>query len=105
MHPKNNTAKQAVQLPPLRQMDFGGPDLAEDHLFQIREDANLVTGLKFAADLSEGLHQITERLAFCIDDGQLVYLSEIRALSFLADAASTLTRSAQYSLEKMGGLE
>ncbi|MCE1008749.1 hypothetical protein [Pseudomonas monteilii] len=101
-HPKNTTAPSLAQLPTLNKMEFGDPDLQGIRLFVIKEGVDLVEGLRFAADLGDGVHQLANRLAASINDGELAYLSEVRALAFLGEVASTLTRASQYALQKMG---
>lgn len=102
MHPKNTTAPSPVQLPNLSQMDFGQPNMGDPDLFCINANVPMQVGLQFAADVSEGLHQLTERLAFCVNYGELVHLNEPRALSLLADITTTITRSAQYAVQRAG---
>ncbi|WP_189665876.1 hypothetical protein [Pseudomonas anuradhapurensis] len=102
MHPKNTTTPSPAQLPNLKKMEFGDPDLQGGRLFVIQEGVDLVEGLRFAADLGDGVHQLANRLAASINDGELAYLSEVRALAFLGEVASTLTRASQYALQKMG---
>lgn len=99
-HPKNTTAPSPAQLPNLNQMEFGQPNLGDPDLFRINENVSMQVGLQYAADVSEGLHQLTERLAFCVNYGEDVYLNELRALSLLADIATTITRSAQYAIQR-----
>ena len=102
MHPKNTTAPSPAQLPNLNKMEFGDPELLGARLFAIQEGVSLIDGLRFAADLGEGVHQLANRLAASINDGDTAYLSEVRALAFLGEVASTLTRASQYALQKMG---
>lgn len=102
MHPKNTTALSPAQLPTLKKMEFGDPDLQGARLFVIQEGVDLVEGLRFAADLGDGVRQLANRLAASINDGELAYLSEVRALAFLGEVASTLTRASQYALQTMG---
>ncbi|WP_345956568.1 hypothetical protein Q9323_03110 [Pseudomonas fulva] len=99
-HPKNTTAPSPAQLPSLNRMEFGQPNMGDPDLFAINKDVPMEVGLQYAADVSEGLHQLTERLAFCVNYGEGVYLNELRALSLLADIATTITRSAQYALKR-----
>ncbi|MEA5670462.1 hypothetical protein VA602_03810 [Pseudomonas sp. MH2] len=99
-HPKSTTAPSTAQLPPLNQMEFGQPNMGEPELFSINADIPMLEGLRYAADISEGLHQLTERLAFCVNYGEGVYLNELRALSLLADVTTTIARSAQYAIQR-----
>lgn len=102
MHPENTTIAPPAQLPNLNQMEFGQPNVGDPDLFRINENVPMQVGLRYAADVSEGLHQLTERLAFCVNYGEDVYLSELRALSLLADISTTITRSAQYAIQREG---
>lgn len=99
-HPENTTAPSPAQLPNLNQMEFGQPNMGDPDMFCINANIPMLEGLKFAADVSEGLHQLTERLAFCVNYGESVYLNELRALSLLADIATSITRSAQYAIQR-----
>ncbi|MCL8342930.1 hypothetical protein M9Y85_26945 [Pseudomonas mosselii] len=96
------TTPSPMQLPNLNKMEFGDPELQGVRLFAIQEGVSLIDGLRFAADIGEGVHQLANRLAASINDGELAYLSEVRALAFLGEVASTLTRASQYALQKMG---
>ena len=96
MHPKNSTTPPVAQLPKLRACEFG-PDYTD--LFRINPDANLIGALGVAADLADGASQLSGRLAHAINDGELSYLSEIRALSFLSDVVGALCRSAERGLK------
>lgn len=101
-HPENTTAPSTAQLPTLNQMEFGQPNMGDPDLFVINKDVPMEVGLQYAADVSEDLHQLTERLALCVNYGEEVYLNELRALSLLADIATTITRSAQYAIKRAG---
>lgn len=96
MHPKNSTTPPVAQLPKLRACEFG-PDYTD--LFRINPDANLIGALGVAADLADGASQLSGRLAHAINDGELSYLSEIRALGFLSDVVGALCRSAERGLK------
>lgn len=99
-HPKNSKTPLAAQLPLLRPMDFGAHEFEGDAVFRINADVNFMDGLTLAAGLTEGIHQLTHRLALAASLGEDIRVNELRALAFLADAANTLNRSAQVALEK-----
>lgn len=101
-HPKNSTNTCVPQLPSLNQMEFGDLELQGVRLFAIQEGVSLIDGLRCAADLGDGVHQLASRLAASINEGEPAYLSEVRALAFLGEVASALTRASQYALQKMG---
>ncbi|MDR2309042.1 MAG: hypothetical protein LBE53_17865 [Paucimonas sp.] len=100
--PKNSTNAPVSQLPSLNQMEFGDLELQGIRLFTIQEGVGLIDGLRFAADLGEGVHQLANRLAASINDGDMAYLSEVRALAFLSEVSGALARAGQYALQKMG---
>lgn len=97
MKTENITAATSLQLPKLQQLAFGGES---SMLFRITEDESLIDGLKLAGDLAGGIQQLCDRLDDCINDGALVYCDEIRALGFLANVVSALTRASSRSLQK-----
>ncbi|MBP5054349.1 hypothetical protein [Pseudomonas chlororaphis] len=97
MQTKNTTEPSVVQLPKLRPCEFG-PDYTD--LFRINPDADLIGALGVAADLADGASQLSGRLAYAINDGELSYLSEVRALGFLSDVVGALVRSAERGLRK-----
>lgn len=96
-HPKNTTTTLSAQLPKLSPISFG-PEY--DPIFSIGSDVDLVQGLDIAADLGNGVSQLCGRLDSAINEGEVVLCSEVRAIGFLADVISALTRSAQISLKK-----
>lgn len=104
MKRESTTAYDQAQLPPLRKLEFGSLDMVGEHLFCIREGQSIVDGLALAAELADGVHQLGNRLAAEINNGEIAYLSEVRSLAFLAEVAGTITRAAQFSL-KTGGVE
>lgn len=101
-HPKNTTTPLPAQLPPLNKMEFGDPELLGSRLFVIQEGVGLIDGLRYAADLGEGVHQLANRLAASINDGDMAYLAEVRALALLSEISSTLARASQYALQRAG---
>lgn len=99
-HPKNSKTPLSAQLPLLRPMDFGTHEFEGDAVFRINADVNFMDGLALAVGLTEGIHQLTHRLALAANLGEDIRVNELRALAFLADATNTLSRSAQAALEK-----
>lgn len=105
MHPENSTTQESMQLPKLTPFSFGD---AGCEMFTIKEGADLIEGLKIAADLSDGIHQLCSRLHAEINNGEIAYVSEVRALGFLGEVVCALARSAQVSLQKQqdaGGVQ
>jgi hypothetical protein len=96
-HLKNTTAPSEAQLPQLGSYAFGGSSAT---LFTINEDQDLLEGLQVASDLSEGIRQLCDRLDQCINEGEIMYCAEIRALGFLGDVVGVLTRSAHRALDR-----
>ncbi|MBM9487009.1 hypothetical protein JBE38_13845 [Pseudomonas sp. ICBG1301] len=96
-HPKNSITQQTLQLPKLTPFSFGD---AGCEMFTIKEGADLIEGLKIAADISDGINQLCGRLYARINDGEIAYVSEVRALGFLGEVVCALARSAQVSLQK-----
>ncbi|WP_155250521.1 hypothetical protein [Pseudomonas asplenii] len=96
-HPENSKRPQKLQLPDLGAIDFGG--LRLDHLV-IEPGQDLLRGLHLAADIGEGVEQLCERLGDSINDGEVAYLAEVRALGLLSSLASAITRAAWHALSK-----
>ncbi|WP_178108301.1 hypothetical protein [Pseudomonas sp. URMO17WK12:I11] len=101
-HPENTTAPSSAQQVTLNQMEFGDPQLLGTRLFSIQEGVDLLDGLRYAADIGEGVHQLANRLAASINEGDLAYLAEVRALALLAEISSTLARASQYAMQRAG---
>ena len=96
MKTENTTPSPKSQLPKLKPCAFG---MEYTELFSINPDASLIDALSVASDLSDGISQLCSRLAFAINDGEIAYLSEVRALGFIGDVVSVLTRSAERGLK------
>lgn len=94
--PEITTTPSKSQLPKLKPCAFG---MEYTDLFSINPDANLIEALSVASDLSDGISQLCSRLAYAINDGELAYLSEVRALGFIGDVVSVLARSAERGLK------
>lgn len=102
MHPKNTTPPQSAQLPDIRQMEFGNAISDGSQLFKITEGSKIVDGLYLAADLADGIKQICDRLHDDINEGDLTYCAEVKALAFLAETVGTIVRASEYSLRPQG---
>ncbi|MBI6853388.1 hypothetical protein YA0002_11480 [Pseudomonas cichorii] len=81
----------------MKQISFGG---SGEGLFTIAseqqsEDEDLSGALELAADLADGVEQLCGRLHDCINNGEIAYCAEIRAIGFLAQITSALVRSAE----------
>ncbi|WP_277964619.1 hypothetical protein [Pseudomonas sp. RIT-To-2] len=95
-HSENTITTPVAQLPQLSAFSFGGLDST---LLCISDGQDLIEGLRLAHELAEGIRQLCGRLDDCINNGEIAYCAEVRALGFLADVVSTLNRSARQSLE------
>lgn len=105
MHPENSKTKPAAQLPALTPIDFGSCEPCLCHLFRIREEGSLGHGLELAQALSEGMYQLSSRVADSINTFEDVNRSEIRALAFLAETVAALTCGARLAIVKAGGAQ
>ncbi|MDH0745762.1 hypothetical protein N5D61_05335 [Pseudomonas sp. GD03842] len=104
--PKNTTGIPVTQLPTLKSLQFGDPLMEYSSLpFCVQEDISLDHGLEMAADLSDGLTQLCMRLHESINDGEIAYTAEVRALAFLSNAVCALTRAASYGLKAAASQE
>jgi len=97
MHPKNSITNAPLQLPTLGAMQFGDYSTL---LFQVQDGGSVVEGLELASDLADGISQLCGRLCAEINNGEIAYCAEVRALAFLSDTVGALTRSARRSLER-----
>lgn len=104
--PENTTGIAPTQQPVLRELSFGDPLMEYDSpLFLVQQGGKLSDGLSIAADLSDGLTQLCMRLHESINNGEIAYTSEVRALAFLSNTVCALTRSARYGLEAKEGAD
>ncbi|GFM89181.1 hypothetical protein PSCICO_45800 [Pseudomonas cichorii] len=88
--------------PKMKQISFGG---SGGGLFTIAskewaENEDLPGALDLAADLADGVEQLCGRLNDCINNGEIAYCAEIRAIGFLAQMTSALVRSAERGIRK-----
>ncbi|MCV4285898.1 hypothetical protein [Pseudomonas capsici] len=86
----------------MEQITFGG---SSHSLFTIASEQwpkneDLSGALELAADLADGVEQLCGRLHDCINDGEIAYCAEIRAIGFLAQITSALVRSAERGIRK-----
>lgn len=56
--------------------------------------------LEVAADLTSGLKQILDKYAQVVNDGELIYVDELRVVSFVAESANALILAAH----RVGGV-
>lgn len=105
MHPENSKTKTAAQLPALTPIAFGSCEPDTPHLFSIRDEASLDHGPELAAALSEGIYQLSSRVADDVNCNDPVNRNELRALAFLAETVASLTFGARIALVKAGGAQ
>lgn len=99
MQPKNTTASQKPQVHVLGEVAFGDPLMEYTSPFMsIEEGGSVIEGLQFACHLADGITQLCMRLHGVVADGETVYCAEVRALAFLSETVTALTRSAHRSM-------
>ncbi|PIK77139.1 hypothetical protein [Pseudomonas sp. 382] len=98
MKMENTTGPSPAQLPSLRELEFGNAASDGSPLFKIGEGVKVTDGLYLAADLADGIKQLCDRLYDDINDGELTYCAEVRALSFLAETIGAIVRAGEYSM-------
>lgn len=97
-HPKNTTAQNRIQLPPLEQWSFGGRD---NDLLQVSDGVNFMEALSMASDLAVGVEGLLGRLDYAVNRLEpSPSLGELRALSLMSGAAGALLKAAQRALIK-----
>ncbi|MBO3274089.1 hypothetical protein [Pseudomonas schmalbachii] len=78
-----------------------------EHLLTTEGECEVKASLEVASSLSEGVRLFARRLADAVNEGELVYMDELVALSFCAEAAAAITasvsRSIPESVEVQGG--
>lgn len=73
-------------------------------LLNVEPDMPAAEALELAADLADGVHHLCDKLNDMVDsDDGAVLACEIRAIGFLAETASALTRSVERSMKRAGG--
>ena len=106
LRPENTTASQKPQVQVLGKVAFGDPLMEYTSPFlSVTEGGSIIEGLQFACDLADGLTQLCMRLHGSINDGDLAYCAEVRALAFLGETVTALTRSAHRSLSKVEAIQ
>lgn len=69
----------------------------------MRVDAGMPAGeaLELAADLTEGIQLLSERLYDAVNDNsEIVHLCELRSVGFLGEVVSALTRSVGHGIRE-----
>ncbi|MCV4285900.1 hypothetical protein [Pseudomonas capsici] len=83
----------------LVEMRFGDPLMEyNDSLFCVENGGDIAQAFATAGDLAEGLTQLLMRQHQAANSGEIIFTGEIRALAFISDTVSALTRSAQRAL-------
>jgi len=104
-HLKNSTSTSITQLGGIKALSFLEAPSLNNGTFLLETVAGVpaADALDLAATLSGGIHQLTDRLYDCINDGAVIYCDEMRALGFLAETVNTLVRAVQRA--EIGGAE
>lgn len=100
--PKNSTTPVEVQQIGITELSFCGCPNG-DYLLQTRAGTSVIEALDIAADLADGIQQISTRFAAELDEGELIYVAEMRSLAMLAEVASAFTRAAERGMRRTVG--
>jgi len=100
-HPENTKAPTEAQLPGMTRLTFGAPGF---DLLSTVEGGNIIEALDIAADLADGIQQICIRFAESVNEGEVVYLAELRSVAMLAEVASAFVRASERGLRRTGGV-
>lgn len=100
--PENSKASIAAQQ--LETAPVGLANMGNGDLLHIREGLPAVEALRLARNLSQGLQFLCEHLGDVVNyGGELTYLDEMRALSFLGETVGALIFSVERSVKAQGG--
>lgn len=69
-----------------------------EHLFSTEDECEVKASLEVASSLAEGVRLFAQRLADSVNEGESVYMDELVALSFCAEAAAAITASVSRSI-------
>lgn len=72
------------------------------HLLQVNSKAPAIDALDMAQNLCFGINLLCEKLGETINEGELVYTSELRALSIMGELAGALTASVYRGMKGEG---
>lgn len=100
--PQNSTAPVEVQQIGITELSFCGCQNG-DYLLQTRAGTSVIEALDIAADLADGIQQVSMRFVAALDDGETIYVAEMRCLAMLAEMASAFTRSAERGMRRTVG--
>lgn len=100
--PKNSTAHVEVQQIGITELSFCACPNG-DYLLQTRAGTSVIEALDIAADLADGIQQVSMRFVAALDDGETIYVAEMRCLSMLAEVASAFTRAAERGMRRAAG--
>lgn len=91
---------------PIEAQEFGISELVfsptpDGHfLLRTEKGSSAVDAIDLAADLADGIQQISTRLADASNEGETVYVAELRCVAMLAEVASALTRAAERGMRQ-----
>lgn len=101
-HLENSTGNPQQQPPATHSYDCGGL-FFETGLIRIQEGYSADEALELARALSCGVEQIAMRIHDQLNNGELVYIDEMKAVSFLGCIVASLIQSSRRGLELAGG--
>ncbi|MCF7540612.1 hypothetical protein [Pseudomonas petrae] len=83
------------------QISFGDCLAIGDHeLLAVKPGGKVSEAVSMAADLAEGMRNLLRHMHVSVNAGDLVFIDEIKALAFLSDTISALTRSSELALTR-----
>lgn len=97
---ENTKAPTEAQLPGMTKLTFGAPGF---DLLSTVEGGSIIEALDLAADLTDGIQQICTRFSEAVDEGEVIYLAELRSVAMLAEVASAFVRATERGLRSAGG--
>lgn len=99
---KDNTSSTGLQQDAVtRAVAFGDTPISDEgsFLLRTREGVSVTDSLQLAADLTSGLKMLCDVMSEAINYDHIVLVDEMRALSFLADAANALIKASKPQVE------
>lgn len=99
---KDNTSSNPLQQDAVtRVVGFAETPISDEgsYLFRTREGLPVKDSLELAADLTSGLKMLCDVMSEAINYDHIVLVDEMRALSFLADAATALIKASKPQAE------
>ena len=76
---------------------------SDGHLLQVVKGVDADIALETAGHLTEGVSLVLNRLHDALNEGELVFTSELKALQIMADLSSALTLSVRRNMDQERG--